>query len=65
LEKEKLVTAAKVWHTPPESGEGAPPLPNSKYKKKKTAMQVGLYTGENKRGMHTGELLINKDCGAR
>jgi hypothetical protein len=30
LERERLVIAAKAWHTPLESGRGAPPQVNSK-----------------------------------
>jgi hypothetical protein len=57
LQSGRLVTAAKVWHAPQKSGGGAPPHVNSKFKKDcNWKRHVGLYTGENKRGMHPGKL---------
>jgi hypothetical protein len=58
LEWGKLVTVAVMWHAPLESGRGAHPHMNSKFRKKDYNCNrlVGLYTGENKRGPHPGEL---------
>jgi hypothetical protein len=57
LERGRLVTVAKMWHDPLESCGGYPPQVNSKKKKDCNCnRQVGLYTGENRRGMHPGEL---------
>jgi hypothetical protein len=58
LERGRLVTVAEEWHAPLESGGGAPPHANPKLKTKdcNCKRQIGLYTGENKRGMWPGEL---------
>jgi hypothetical protein len=57
LERARLVTAAKVWHAPLDSGEEHLPTHTLNNKKDYSCnRQVGLYPGENKRGMHPGEL---------
>jgi hypothetical protein len=55
----KLVTMAVMWHVPPDSGGGHIPmliLNNNLKKDWNCNRQVGLYTGENKRGIR----ILNK-----
>jgi hypothetical protein len=57
LERGRLVTAAKVWHSPPESGGRAPPHENSK--KKKTAIAGRAVYWRKQKG-HTTRRTLNK-----